>query len=64
VAAELGATTVAFPLISAGAFGWPIEDAIQQAVDAIAAAPNAGTASLVLLQPETYELAQRTLAAG
>ncbi|MEP7179403.1 MAG: O-acetyl-ADP-ribose deacetylase [Pseudonocardiales bacterium] len=62
VAAEVGATTVAFPLISAGAFGWPTEDAIQQAVAAIAAAPNAGTARLVLWQPETYELAQRVLA--
>jgi O-acetyl-ADP-ribose deacetylase (regulator of RNase III) len=58
VAAELGATTVAFPLISAGAFGWPVEDAIHQAVTAIDAAPNAGTARLVLWQPETYELAK------
>lgn len=62
VAAEVGATTVAFPLISAGAFGWPTQDAIQQAVAAIAAAPNAGTARLVLWQPETYALAQRVLA--
>lgn len=58
VAAELGATTVAFPLISAGAFGWPVEDAIHQAVTAIDAAPNAGIARLVLWQPETYELAK------
>jgi O-acetyl-ADP-ribose deacetylase (regulator of RNase III) len=62
VAAELGATTVAFPLISAGAFGWPTDDAIRQAVAAIAAAPNVGTARLVLWQPETYELAQTILA--
>jgi O-acetyl-ADP-ribose deacetylase (regulator of RNase III) len=61
VAAELGATTVAFPLISAGAFGWPTEDAIRQAVTAIGAAPNVGTARLVLWQPETYELARRIL---
>ncbi|HEV7192065.1 MAG TPA: O-acetyl-ADP-ribose deacetylase [Jatrophihabitantaceae bacterium] len=58
VAAELGATTVAFPLISAGAFGWPVEDAIYQAVAAIDAAPNEGEARLVLLQPATYELAR------
>jgi O-acetyl-ADP-ribose deacetylase len=62
VAAELGAQSVAFPLISAGAFGWPSDDAIRQAVDAIAAAPNEGTARLVLWQPETFEVAQRILA--
>lgn len=63
VAAELGASTVAFPLISAGAFGWPADDAIRQAIDAIGAAPNVGTARLVLWQRETLELAQRILAA-
>lgn len=35
VADSLGARTVAFPLISAGVFGWPTEDAVQQAVTAI-----------------------------
>lgn len=58
VAAELGARTVAFPLISAGAFGWPADDAIRQALTAIRAAPNEGEARLVLWQEETYALAQ------
>ena len=58
VAADLGAQTVAFPLISAGAFGWPTDDAILQAVTAIRDAPNAGEARLVLWQADTYELAQ------
>jgi O-acetyl-ADP-ribose deacetylase len=58
VAADLGASSVAFPLISAGAFGWPREDAIRQAVDTIRAAPNDGVARLVLWQQETFELAQ------
>ena len=58
VAAELGARTVAFPLISAGAFGWPADDAIRQALIAIRAAPNEGEARLVLWQEETYALAQ------
>jgi O-acetyl-ADP-ribose deacetylase (regulator of RNase III) len=58
VAAELGAQTVAFPLISAGAFGWPTDDAILQAGDAIASAPNTGTATLVLFDPATLQLAQ------
>jgi len=62
IAAELGARSVAFPLISAGSFGWPTDDAIRQAFDAIAASPNEGTARLVLWQPETFELARRILA--
>ena len=61
IAAELGARTVAFPLISAGAFGWPVDDAIRQAGDAISAAPNTGTASLVLFSAETYELARQLI---
>jgi O-acetyl-ADP-ribose deacetylase (regulator of RNase III) len=39
VAAGLGARTVAFPLISAGIYGWPKRDAVVQAVDAIRQAP-------------------------
>jgi O-acetyl-ADP-ribose deacetylase (regulator of RNase III) len=58
VAADLGASSVAFPLISAGAFGWPREDAIRQAVDVIRAAEYDGVSRLVLWQQETYELAQ------
>jgi O-acetyl-ADP-ribose deacetylase len=59
VAAELGARSVAFPLISAGAYGWPVDDAIHQALDVLVAAPNEGTARLVLWQTETFELARR-----
>jgi O-acetyl-ADP-ribose deacetylase (regulator of RNase III) len=58
VAEQLGARTVAFPLISAGAFGWPVEDAIRQATSVIAEAPNEGEARLVLWQADTYELAR------
>ena len=35
VADELGARTVAFPLISAGVYGWPKDDAIRAAIDTI-----------------------------
>ncbi|AOW95285.1 O-acetyl-ADP-ribose deacetylase [Rhodococcus sp. WMMA185] len=35
VADGLGAATVAFPLISSGAFGWPQDDAVLQAVEAV-----------------------------
>lgn len=33
VADELGATSVAFPLVSAGVYGWPREDAIAAALE-------------------------------
>jgi O-acetyl-ADP-ribose deacetylase (regulator of RNase III) len=59
VAAELGARSVAFPLISAGAYGWPRDDAIRQAVDTIGAAPNEGTATLVLWGADLLRQAQR-----
>jgi hypothetical protein len=36
-----------------------VDDAIGQALDTIAAAPNDGTARLVLWQAETFELARR-----
>jgi O-acetyl-ADP-ribose deacetylase (regulator of RNase III) len=35
VADRLGAKTVAFPLISSGVYGWPVEDAIFQALEGI-----------------------------
>ena len=35
IADELGARTVAFPLVSAGIYGWPKEDAVDAAVDTL-----------------------------
>ena len=35
VADGLGARTVAFPAISAGIYGWPLDDAARQAVDGV-----------------------------
>jgi O-acetyl-ADP-ribose deacetylase (regulator of RNase III) len=35
VADELGARSIAFPLVSAGIYGWPRDDAIRAAVDAL-----------------------------
>jgi O-acetyl-ADP-ribose deacetylase (regulator of RNase III) len=45
VAEELGARTVAFPAISAGVYGWPIEDAARIAVETVRA-HEAGSGSV------------------
>lgn len=37
VARELGATSVAFPAISAGIYGWPMEDAARTAISTVRA---------------------------
>jgi O-acetyl-ADP-ribose deacetylase (regulator of RNase III) len=41
VADELGARTVAFPAVSAGIYGWPMEDAARIAVETVQAAETA-----------------------
>ena len=38
VADELGARTVAFPLVSAGIYGWPLNDAVDAAVSTLSGA--------------------------
>ena len=40
VADSLGASTVAFPLVSAGIYGWPKDDAIDAAVETLRATPT------------------------
>ncbi len=60
VAAQLGATSVAFPLISSGAYGWPVDDALQIAIKALGDASCA--VRLVVWQESTLQLAQRILA--
>ena len=66
VADELGAVTVAFPLISAGIYGWPVDDAVRQALTVLrAAAPaHVSEARLVLFSADTYATAERAAAAG
>ena len=58
VAAELGARTIAFPLISAGAYRWPVDDAIRIAAGELANASGDTTATLVLFTADTYARAQ------
>lgn len=40
VADELGARTVAFPLVSAGIYGWPREDAVDAAIQTLRTTPT------------------------
>ena len=62
VADGLGAATVAFPLISAGAYGWPLEDAIAHALGAMGKAETAVTeARLVLFGADAFHAAQQAL---
>lgn len=64
IADELGAGSVAFPLISSGVYGWPVEDAIRQALTTLRAArpTNVTDARLVLFDAGTLATAERVYA--
>jgi O-acetyl-ADP-ribose deacetylase (regulator of RNase III) len=65
VADELGARSVAFPLISAGAYGWPKEDAIAAALEVFRAAESGvQEARLVAFGKATYDQIEAQLAGG
>lgn len=56
VADELGARSVAFPLVSAGIYGWPKDDAIDAAVDTLRGTPTrVEEARLVAFGAPTYD---------
>ena len=56
VADELGARSIAFPLISAGAYGWPKADAIAAALEVLSSAETRlEEARLVAFDHATYE---------
>lgn len=62
VADELGATSVAFPLISAGVYGWPREDAIAAAIETVKAADTGvGEVRIVAFDMGAYEAVQTRL---
>ncbi|WP_348787180.1 O-acetyl-ADP-ribose deacetylase [Leifsonia sp. NPDC080035] len=50
VARELGAVTVAFPAISAGIYGWPMDDAARVAVSTVRAVLSSGVGSVELVR--------------
>lgn len=64
VADELDARSVAFPAISAGAYGWPIEDAARIAVAAVCAhePSSVGEVRFVLFGTTAYDAFRRHLA--
>ena len=63
VADELGALSVAFPLVSAGIYGWPKDDAIAAAVDTLAAATTrVEEARLVAFDRATYDAIREAVA--
>lgn len=56
VADSLGAATVAFPLVSAGIYGWPRDDAIAAPLEVFASASTSVTeARLVAFDEATYD---------
>ncbi|WP_426568185.1 O-acetyl-ADP-ribose deacetylase [Streptomyces canus] len=55
VADELGARTVAFPAVSAGVYGWPMDDAARIAVETVGTTPTAvEEARFVLFDERAY----------
>ncbi|MBG0829049.1 O-acetyl-ADP-ribose deacetylase [Planomonospora sp. ID67723] len=64
VADELGAAGVAFPAVSAGIYGWPLDDAARIAVGTVRAAETRVTdIRFVLFNPDAYAAFERALAA-
>lgn len=62
VADSLGAETVAFPLVSAGIYGWPLDDAIAAPLEVFrAASTSVGEARIVAYDAATYERVRAAL---
>lgn len=63
VADEIGASTVAFPLVSSGIYGWPRADAIAAAVETLTGTPtDVVEARIVALDERTVDAVRRALA--
>jgi O-acetyl-ADP-ribose deacetylase (regulator of RNase III) len=62
VADELGARTVAFPLVSAGIYGWPREDAVDAAIETLRSTPTeVEEARMVAFSTNVHELIRARL---
>lgn len=64
VADELGARTLASPLVSAGIYGWPIDDAARIAVRALTATPSSLAAVTMVAFDADAEVALRAALDG
>lgn len=65
VADELGARTVAFPAVSAGLYGWPLDDAARIAVSTVRQTPSQVTeARFVLFTADVHDAFERALSAA
>ncbi len=63
VADELGARSVAFPLVSAGIYGWPKDDAIAAALDTLRGTPTSvEEARIVAFDRATYDAIRAAVA--
>lgn len=63
VADELGVRTMAFPLVSAGVYGWPLDDAAAAAVETLRrASTEVEVARLVAYGASAYDALARVLA--
>jgi O-acetyl-ADP-ribose deacetylase (regulator of RNase III) len=62
VADEVGAASVAFPIVSAGIYGWPFEDAVHTAADTLLSTPtNVAVARIVAFGGAAYERVSRLI---
>jgi O-acetyl-ADP-ribose deacetylase (regulator of RNase III) len=63
VADELGARSVAFPLVSAGIYGWPREDAVDAALETLRSTPTSvEEARMVAFSRDVHDLIREKLA--
>ena len=62
VADELGVDSLAVPLVSAGVYGWPLDDAVAACVDTLRETPTRVTSAVVVaFGQSTYETVVRRL---
>lgn len=63
VADDLDVETIAFPLVSAGVYGWPLEDAVLAAVQTLQASPTrVRDARMIAFSDVAYDLLRRAVA--